>query len=268
MLTLFESWLKAHGRPGATAARLAFVQAWNEYTVLFESWKSRDCTQLTYNMIGYYVELSTLRQTMIAQQNDPSVGDQLQQQLDEIKIKLEKLGGSTALENLQRALELSSSSTSTGRKKQQQINTPRSPEFDTEFESQQNAKNQHTNGDQLGHLLNGYAPDSGLTNEQLAHELIMDPEFKLMRHEPTNDLEKRVRMMAEKAFFDKVAQDIEQGKPELSLPSLIVDVKTVSYTYIIPTAIFILIFFYSVYCHLFVLVLPCTMVLMKELTCL
>lgn len=225
MLQLFETWLKAHGRPGATAARLAFVHAWNEYTVLFEAWKSRDCNQLIHNMTAYYVELSTLRQTMMAQQNGDttSVGDQLGQQLEQIKRKLEKLGGSEALAGLQRALELSSASTSTGRKRQQQNNTPRSPQVP----DQQQEEAYAANGEQLGQLLHGYAPESGLTNEQLAHELIMDPEFKLTRQEGS-DLEKRVREMAEKAYFDKVAQGLEKGTPELSLPSLIADVKAVS----------------------------------------
>lgn len=232
MLNLFEIWLKAHGRPGATAARLAFVQAWDEYNVLFESWKSRDCNQLMQNMIGYFVELSTLRQTMIAQDNDASVGDQLQSQLTEIKTKLEKLGGPEALALLQRALEMSAASTSTGRKKQQQINTPRTPKLDNAYETEADANHRSASGEQLGQLLNGYAPESGLTNEQLAHELIMDPEFKLLRQQPTNDLEKRVRAMAEKAFFDKIAQDIEDKTPELSLPSLIMDVKNVSFHFL------------------------------------
>jgi hypothetical protein len=233
MLQLFEIWLRAHGRPGATAARLAFVNAWNDYNLLFETWKSRDCDQLIKNMINYYVELSTLRQSVIAQQQNgdaTAVGDQLEQQLEQVKTRLQKVGGNDAIESLQRALEMASGSTSTGRRKQQQINTPRSPTLDNEYETQQNASNNNANPEQLGQLLNGYTqPSSGLTNEQLAHELIMDPEFKLERYSPSNDLEKRVKMMAEKAFFDKVAEDIEQGRAELSLPSLIKDVKMVSY---------------------------------------
>lgn len=101
--------------------------------------------------------------------------------------------------------------------------------MDDEYESQQNANNSNANPQQLGQLLNGYVPSSGLTNEQLAHELIMDPEFKLKSYEPSNDLEKRVRMMAEKAFFDKIAEDIEQGTAQTSLPALIKDVKNVSH---------------------------------------
>lgn len=228
MLHLFEIWLRAHGRPGATKARLAFVSAWNDYNILFESWKSNDCEQLVKNMIKYYVELSTLRQTVIAQQNgDESVGEQLKQQLEEIKTKLEKLGGNNALERLQRSLESASSSTSTGRKKQERINTPRSPLDD----EQNSPETQTTSPEQMTQLLSGFTqPSAGLSNEQLAHELIMDPEFKLQRYEPIDDLEKRIRLIAEKAFFDKVSEDIANGTPELSLPSLIRDVKSVKST--------------------------------------
>ncbi|RCH99763.1 hypothetical protein CU098_001631 [Rhizopus stolonifer] len=222
MLQLFETWLRAHGRPGATAARLAFVNAWNDYNLLFESWKSRDCDQLVKNMINYYVELSTLRQTMIAQSyGDQSVGEQLQQQLEQVKIKLKKIGGNDALSSLQRALELAASSTSTGRRKQQQINTPRSSDS---FEQKQPTTSAHPK--QMNQLLDGFVqPSLGLTNEQLAHELILDPEFKLEKHEPTDELEKRVRTIAEKAFFDKLEQDIEHHQSYEALLSLIQDVK-------------------------------------------
>ncbi|KAI9483684.1 MAG: T-complex protein 11-domain-containing protein [Benjaminiella poitrasii] len=227
MLQLFEIWLRAHGRPGATAARLAFVEGWNDYNLLFESWKSRDCEQLISNMIKYYVELSTLRQTVIAQQSgEEAVGEQLQQQLDEIKNKLQRLGGTNVFERLQRALEASSGSTSTGRRQQQQINTPRSPILDNDEDEKTQINPSRASPEQLGQLLSSYThPSSGLTNEQLAHELIMDPEFKFKRYMPINDLERRVKLMAEKAFFDKLAEDMEQGKSDDSIASLIKETK-------------------------------------------
>src|SRR5207253_842042 len=40
-----------------------------------------------------------------------------------------------------------------------------------------------------------------LTNEQLAHEIIIDPEFELQPPKRT-ELEERVKSMATKAFFD------------------------------------------------------------------
>ncbi|ORE22748.1 Tcp11-domain-containing protein [Rhizopus microsporus] len=221
MLHLFETWLNAHGRPGATAARLAFVEAWNDYNILFESWKSRDRDQLIENMIAYYVQLSTLRQTMIAHQNgDRSVGDQLQQQLDQIKHKLQKIGGTAALEGLQHALEHVTASTSSGRRKQQENVKPRTPDLEEQSNTSQ------VNKDQLNDILSGYAP-SHLTNLQLAHELILEPDFGLEHYLPNdeNDLEQRIKEIAERAFFDKIREEIEQGNITTCVPPLVQDIQ-------------------------------------------
>lgn len=223
MLHLFETWLNAHGRPGATAARLAFVEAWNDYNILFESWKSRDRDQLIENMIAYYVQLSTLRQTMIAHQNgDRSVGDQLQQQLDQIKHKLQKIGGTAALESLQHALEHVTASTSSGRRKQQENVKPRTPDLEEQSSTSQ------VNKDQLNDILSGYAP-SHLTNLQLAHELILEPDFGLEHYLPNdeNELEQRIKEIAERAFFDKIREEIEQGNITACVPPLVQDIQKV-----------------------------------------
>lgn len=210
MLILFEVWLGAHGRPGATAARLAFVEAWNTYNSLFEAWKSSDCEQLVDNMIEYYNELSSLRQTVIEKNHgDESTGDQLKRQLNEVKAKIEKVGGPTALEKLRRNIDSSS-------------NQQEPPE-----EEQQNEPQLKTR--KVNQLLNGYTnPSAGLTNEYLAHELILDPDFQLEKYTPQNSLEKQVRSVAEKAYFDKIAEDVEKGTADASLLSLIKDIKTVS----------------------------------------
>ncbi|KAI8979998.1 T-complex protein 11-domain-containing protein [Pilobolus umbonatus] len=208
MLFVFENWLRAHGRPGATIARLRFVDAWEKYNILFEAWKARDREQLIQNMIAYYIELFTLQNTL-----KEEMGDQLEEQLEQVKGKLEKLGGSDAMDQLQAALN----------QLQLNSNSPRSPQLDEEYEHQQENHVQ-LDPSQIAQLLTGYTPPSTeITNEQLAHELIVNPEFKLQPYS-TNELEKRVKAMAEKAFFDKLKEDIEGGRMEEMIP-LIADVK-------------------------------------------
>ncbi|CAG8567505.1 12242_t:CDS:2, partial [Funneliformis mosseae] len=63
-----------------------------------------------------------------------------------------------------------------------------------------------------------------LTNEQLAHEIIIDPEFELQPPKRT-ELEDRVRSMATKAFFDSARTDFEKGKYDIWIPNLLGDVK-------------------------------------------
>lgn len=216
MLVVFEKWLGAHGRPGATAARLAFVDAWNTYYTLFESWKSKDCEQLVDNLIAYYIELSALHQTVMEKSHkDESVDEQLKTQLNEVKSKIEKLGGSLALEKLQTA-------PNAHRQQENKPRTPSPPPTENESPVDKNDINQ---------LLNGYG-NSELTNQQLAHELILDPDFKLEKYTPQNNLEKQIRSIAERAFFDKLAEDIEQGTSNAPLLSIIKDIKTVSNHYI------------------------------------
>ncbi|GET00023.1 T-complex protein 11-domain-containing protein [Rhizophagus clarus] len=64
----------------------------------------------------------------------------------------------------------------------------------------------------------------GLTNEQLAHEIIIDPEFELQPPKRT-ELEERVRSMATKAFFDSARADFEKGKYDVWIPNLLSDIK-------------------------------------------
>lgn len=62
------------------------------------------------------------------------------------------------------------------------------------------------------------------SNEQLAHEIIIDPNFEL-KPPKLSDLEDRVRAMATKAFFDSVRTDFKQGRYERWIPELLSDIK-------------------------------------------
>ncbi|KAJ3158438.1 hypothetical protein HDU86_002907 [Geranomyces michiganensis] len=63
-----------------------------------------------------------------------------------------------------------------------------------------------------------------LTNHQLAHELVMDPEFKLtpVKH---SEFEEQVRNIAKKAFFDSVRQEFEQGIFVHHVPNFLAQIR-------------------------------------------
>ncbi|KAI9345539.1 T-complex 11 [Obelidium mucronatum] len=63
-----------------------------------------------------------------------------------------------------------------------------------------------------------------LTNEKLAHELTLDPEFSLKKP-ALSDLEASVREMARKAFFDQVRQDFIKGNFGTHVPEFLNDIK-------------------------------------------
>ncbi|KAJ3085810.1 hypothetical protein HK102_013808 [Quaeritorhiza haematococci] len=67
-------------------------------------------------------------------------------------------------------------------------------------------------------------PMPALTNEQLAHELIMDPDFEL-RPSIRSPLDERVRKMAKKAIFDIAREEFQKGVLGNYILSFIADIK-------------------------------------------
>ncbi|CAG8657283.1 16399_t:CDS:2 [Cetraspora pellucida] len=102
-----------------------------------------------------------------------------------------------------------------------------SPQSITSSTNTSTSHNQSAANANLYHIiqsLGGSQVNSGLTNEQLAHEIIIDPDFEL-KPPKISELEERVRNMATKAFFDSVRADFEQGRYERWVPELLSDVK-------------------------------------------
>ncbi|CAG8454148.1 14635_t:CDS:2 [Ambispora leptoticha] len=63
----------------------------------------------------------------------------------------------------------------------------------------------------------GPVGDVGITNEQLAHEIIIDPDFEIKP--------RSVQLMATDAFFNCVKAEFEQGKYDNFLPQLLEEIK-------------------------------------------
>lgn len=74
---------------------------------------------------------------------------------------------------------------------------------------------------ELKRMLAGFSDQ--LTNEQLAHEVVMDPDFQLKpaRRSP---LEEQVRTLTKRAFFDGVRREFAAGKMDY-FPILVSDIK-------------------------------------------
>ncbi|KAJ3200446.1 hypothetical protein HDU82_008903 [Entophlyctis luteolus] len=63
-----------------------------------------------------------------------------------------------------------------------------------------------------------------LSNQKLAHELTLDPEFNLKKPQ-LNEIEQKVRHAARKAFFDQVKQTFKDGQFDVHVPEFLVDIK-------------------------------------------
>lgn len=74
-----------------------------------------------------------------------------------------------------------------------------------------------------------------ITNMALAHEILMDDSFKLQSDLPENSLEKQVRDVVHKAFWDKLREELNQEPPVFSQAmSLIEEVKENMLSLLLP----------------------------------
>lgn len=69
-------------------------------------------------------------------------------------------------------------------------------------------------------------PKFMLTNRQIAHELLLDRDFKLKSREKSN-MEKLVETEAKRAFYDIMREDIQNGESEKWIPSMAETVRQV-----------------------------------------
>ncbi|KAI9478917.1 T-complex protein 11-domain-containing protein [Zychaea mexicana] len=226
VLQHFEQIVQSQEDHLGSASKLAFEQCWNGYYALFESWKSKDMKQLVANMSAYCIELVRLKQTLGKQGEEEGVSEQLDQQILQVKDRIRKVGGPSALEHLTQVEQALNQPTETAGSPRPS-SVPPSPTPRPERSLGQDEP-PSISTEQLNRLLGGYAPVSGITNQQLAHEIIIDPDFKLQRQASDAEaktLEQQVRKIATQAFFDAVEDDIKNGLPENSLPTLLGDIR-------------------------------------------
>ncbi|KAI8089130.1 T-complex protein 11-domain-containing protein [Halteromyces radiatus] len=193
LLSNFETWVE---QPSKRVTKLALAEAWYHYSNLFEQWKCKDRDQLLTSMMAYYLELMSVQRTLQQDNEDGrDIDDLLSQQMRQLKLKIKRLGGKQALASLK-----------------DQMLTPQPEEGIQEQEGQQ----QTMDLDELYHLTKDLPQLPHLTNAQLAHELILDPDFQLQQHS-SSPLEDRVRTMARRAYFDSLLIDLDHQQYQSTL---------------------------------------------------
>ncbi|KAI7875958.1 Tcp11-domain-containing protein, partial [Lichtheimia hyalospora FSU 10163] len=169
---------------------------WQGYGRLFQAWKKNDRAQLLAASTAHYNGLMDLKHTI--QEKTPDGPDRreacdaLEEQLRQVQAKIERLGGPVVHVPNEQPTENT-------------IPTPPSSHNNSDDEN-----GQHDDQEQKQraiHMLQGISQKGGISNEQLAHDIILDPEFKLER---TNGIERQVTATARHAFFDKLDEDLTQ----------------------------------------------------------
>jgi hypothetical protein len=203
----------------------AFGVQWHSYHVLFEEWKAHDTEKLLAGMTEHFMELERLWESVRGQFNaEQEWKPRIDMQQKNIKAKVMRIGGKPAmlrLLTLQKEFrgdvamtEESGDDSHAGTPQRQRHDSVTASAFESSSTEEvvpspvATPKQQRTAlPQQSAAAMEQVASEfgSGLTNELLAHELIMDPDFEL---KPNKDsLEARIAAMAKKAFFDKVREE-------------------------------------------------------------
>jgi len=75
----------------------------------------------------------------------------------------------------------------------------------------------------------------GLTNMALAHEIAVDKDFSLQKIQPANEVEKQVKEIMQRAFWDLLADQLKADPPQYSQAlTLLTEIKGMLYSLLLP----------------------------------
>ena len=205
--------------------QIDFVEHWHKYHIAFESWKKRDTEKLLDEMHKHFLELDRLWETVKDQVDAETVWrPKLRKQQSQIRQKALKIGGKAALSRFG-AQDPAVMDLITTADESMSDSRPSSHESVTSSD----LRDSNNHGTSQGHkqTLKKVMAEYGsiLSNERIAHEIVVDPDYELKPD--TKSLEFQVKSVARKAFFDKIRQDYAAG--DLSwVEGVVSDIRAVS----------------------------------------
>ncbi|KAI8915884.1 T-complex protein 11-domain-containing protein [Gorgonomyces haynaldii] len=213
MLTLFDVWLQTsapkHGR--------MFLEHYSQFYEAFEAWKNKDSIKIIEDLVRHFMELEGLWLTVMHQEDaDHEWGPNIEEQQKGILLRLKKFG-TLANERLQeeRSAVLD------------QVRQTNQVEITNDVYSNKRFRPlQRADGITPEPVEDQSVQEFGslLSNEKLAHELVMDPKFELKAPEKS-EMELRVAEMAKKAFADQINSQVQEGKMDGMVLEMIMNIK-------------------------------------------
>lgn len=245
LLCAFESWISTansyNGFRGSPAKRQLLIDAYQPFSIAFNAWKERDQLELLNGMINQFVELDTLWQK-VKDDAEPQVAAEFKESIQDnqmmILSRMKAIGGKKSTEMLRKALTKSRRLLS----RKQADRKPRAviaedeaainpaPTLDIQAAMQQVEDSSRLDEETELSYQKAFDDDrySKLGNRQLAHELLLDRNFRFQER-PKSELEKTVEYQAKKAFYDKMREDIAAGELEIWIPMMAETVRQVRY---------------------------------------
>jgi hypothetical protein len=200
-----------------------FFNTFIEFNNAFEAWKNKDASGLVDEIVGRVCDLDRLWVKVMDQidatdQWAPSIDKQFQDHLKRI-VKMAGMSGVSKMMSargiVMKEMEMNS-----------KVKLDQSPTIVYPVQEPQDSVAEEMDVDA--------APDEEtlkqfggiLSNEYLAHELVMDPEFKLQKPKVDPNVE-RISIIARKAFTDKLRTEIEQKNYMHSVLGIVLEMKQV-----------------------------------------
>jgi len=87
----------------------------------------------------------------------------------------------------------------------------------------------------LSELMDASKGTKGLTNMALAHEIAVDKNFSLTKIQPENEMEKQIKEIMQKAFWDLLKEQLESEPPVYTQAlTLFTEIKAMLYSILLP----------------------------------
>lgn len=213
MLTNFEKWIAL-----GEAHLCAFVESWFDFHISFDEWKVKDTENLVQTLLEHYKELQRLQDSVRSNVDyETEWKPRLEMQKKQICDRAIKFGGrKIAARFVQASADLESGNQSDADvlEETEQVNAKDSviaavPEEKVDAAQIDTAKKE------FGNIF---------SNERMAHEIILDPDYEIKKPAPSNTFESQIAEIAKKAFFDKIAEDIAKSDYNW-LPGMVEEIR-------------------------------------------
>jgi len=206
MLTDMHAWLSSYKSSIVHGLMSNFISSWLTFHHLFSLWKDKDTSTIIDAIIVHWIELERIWLSTRDNVDAPTEWiPNLRKQQKLLHSQLVKVAGKEMLPEFERKCR-AAAMLEFGEVPSDSMGTATSITQDSVLpQSSSTADLAKVPAEEVMENFGDV-----LSNEMMAHELMMDPDYKMKRPQ-LSALEASVTEMAEKAFFDRCKEDAEKG---------------------------------------------------------
>ena len=246
LISNMDYWISSSSSSVIASLAKSFMTSFKEYYAAFEAWKSKDTFKIIDELISYFMELDAVWIKVIPDDGAMEEwAEPIQQQQSAHLKRIEKFGEHAVLRLIgvrkeyiksvldqDEGLEIVKSEVDTVTasqlyivKKSGQDTVMNSSSTESLVKEPNEKPNEQIH---LQQKVNEFG--SILSNEMIAHELLLDPSFSL-KPVVKSELEERVSLMAKKAFIESVSKEIREKEYSKTVFSLLMEIQSVRHSF-------------------------------------